>query len=76
MEASPLLPFPFQAIILNGCLFGPANYFRGKGDSHVNSSGMFGEKISPWRFQEETPPVLAVKVSFRVVFEEMLSSSF
>ena len=42
----------------------------------MNSSGMLGEKISPWRFQEETPLVLAVKVSFRVVFEEMLSSSF
>ena len=47
-----------------------------RGDSHVNSSGMFGEKVSPWRFQKETPLVLAVKVSFRVVFEEMLSSSF
>ena len=57
-------------------LFGLANYFRGKGDSHVKSSGMFGEKISPWRFQEETLLVLAVKVSFRVIFEEMLSSSF
>ena len=42
----------------------------------MNRSGMLGEKISPWRFQEETPLVLAVKVSFRVVFEEMLSSSF
>ena len=65
MEASPLLPFPFQTIILNGCFFGPANYFRVKG-------GLPCE----WRFQEETPLVLAVKVSFRVVFEEMLSSSF
>lgn len=34
---------PSRAIILNDCLFGPANYFRCKGDSHVNSSGVLGE---------------------------------